>query len=350
VETAEDVEGGRKPMAAEPIEQLPADDARKTYRYLRIGMIGAVVLLAVAIGIERTKVDCFQTAISAYYYTPVRAIFVGSLIAVGLALIVYKGSTWEDLALNFAGMLAPVVAVAPTTDVGICWSRPLGPRPFLKDGSLAPWVVTTIDNNFYALLIAGFLGLSVAVIIAITEEIRQRGRPGRQRHFPGKTLLRNREWWSLGTAFLLMLLGWWLIQNWGDFNTRAHGFAAVLMIVFLGVAIIAHAIDLRWPRRHHAAGGLQPEPDKRWPKRDKRFFWIYMVIAALMAVGGILIWLTRWFDQHTVFALEAYEIGFFALYWGFQTKENWHEKVVDEPVGDEGSRGKQPAAPRAEGR
>jgi hypothetical protein len=101
-------------------QPLRSQDAIKTYRYLRIGMIGAVVLLAASIAIERSKVDCWQTWISAYYYTPVRAIFVGSMIAVGLSLIVYKGRAWEDACLNFAGMLAPVVAVVPTTDVGRC--------------------------------------------------------------------------------------------------------------------------------------------------------------------------------------------------------------------------------------
>jgi hypothetical protein len=147
-------------MEAGPAEPLRSQDAIKTYRYLRIGMIGAVVLLAASIAIERSKVDCWQTSISAYYYTPVRAIFVGSMIAVGLSLIVYKGRAWEDVCLNFAGMLAPVVAVVPTTDVGRCWSVAPSPLPVKADGSLADWVVTNIDNNIYALLIAGALALA----------------------------------------------------------------------------------------------------------------------------------------------------------------------------------------------
>lgn len=34
-----------------------------------------------------------------------------------------------------------------------------------------------------------------------------------------------------------------------------------------------------------------------------------------MVLGGIVTWLTRIFEDHTVFVLEAYEIAFFALYW-----------------------------------
>jgi hypothetical protein len=280
-------------MAAARPKPLSSLDIRKTYLYLRIGMIGAVVLLAASIGIERSKVGCFQTSISAYYYTPVRAIFVGFLIAVGLSLIVYKGrTTLEDASLNFAGMLAPVVAVAPTTDVGSCWLVAPIPLPVMEDGSLANWVVTNIDNNFYALLIAGAVGLAVSLIIALAER--------------DDPLFDRWTWVPLVFAFLLMVFGWWLIENWGDFYTRTHGWAAVFMIAFLGVAIIAHAI-------HHRRKG------------EKGLSGIYLAIAALMALGGILIPWTRVFDEHTVFALEAYEIGLFAIYWIVQTKENWKE-------------------------
>ena len=284
---------------AGPLKPLESQDVRKTYRYLRIGMIGAVVLLAVSIGIERSKVDCFQTSISAYYYTPVRAIFVGSMFAVGLSLIVYKGrTTWEDASLNFAGMLAPVVAVAPTTDVGRCWSVAPSPLPVLADGSLANWVVTNIDNNFYALLIAGFIGLGVALGTAMAVD-------------PRAPLDRRRRgtWVSLGITFLALLLGWWLIQNWSGFTTRAHGSAALLMFAALVVAIVAQAVVHR-------------------RDRDTPFFVIYLLVAGLMILGGALIPLSRAFGDHTVFALEAYEIGFFAVYWIVQTAENWNEPVV----------------------
>jgi hypothetical protein len=141
--------------------------AVKTYRYLRISMVGAVVLLGVSILIERSNVDCWQTSVSAYYYTPVRAIFVGVLMAIGLCLIVIKGSTtWEDATLNAAGMLAPIVAVVPTTDVGECWSQSPGRLPVDDDGNLAAWVVANIDNNITALLITGIAGLLVAAVIA----------------------------------------------------------------------------------------------------------------------------------------------------------------------------------------
>src|SRR5262245_32291696 len=184
-------------------------DVIKTYRYLRIGMIGAVVLLAASIGIERSKVDCWQRSISAYYYTPVRAIFVGSLMAVGLSLIVYKGrSPGEDPFLNFAGMLAPVVAIVPTTDVGVCYSVPPEPLPRKADGSPAAWVVANIDNNYKALLITGALGLIAAAFIALVVNRKDIRGAARAQLLTTVSLI--------GTS-LVLVVAWWAIENWGSF-------------------------------------------------------------------------------------------------------------------------------------
>jgi hypothetical protein len=287
---------------AQPVRPLSEQDVIKTYRYLRIGMMGAVVLLAASIALERSKVDCFQTSISAYYYTPVQAIFVGSMMAVGLSLIVYKGRSWgEDPCLNFAGMLAPVVAIAPTTDVGTCWSVPPTSRPITDDGSLAPWVGTNVDNNFTALLIAGVFGLIVAAFLLVVTKRRPRAVRDALEKEPRTSR-------TLVGTFIVLVVAWWLSENWSDFYTRAHGFAAVGMFILLIGAITAVA----WGHRQ---------------KGDRVWFRRYTVVAVLMAVGGILIWLTRIFGDHTVFALEGYEIALFALYWVLQTKENWSEEV-----------------------
>jgi hypothetical protein len=310
-------------MAAQPEKPpLQPEDAIWTYRYLRIAMVGAVVLLAASIAIERSKINCWQTSISAYYYTPVRAIFVGTMIAVALALIAYKGKgPWEDLCLNLAGMLAPVVAVAPTTDVGRCWSLAPIPLPVKDDGSLAEWVVTNIDNNIYALLIAGAVGLAISAIIAIRNRLSKRNKLS-NRSVTAPIKVERETMIGLGLTALLLAAGWWLIQTWDDFSTRAHGYAALLMFVFLIGAILANVLE-HWRERSE-------------DRRNTVWSWVYIVVAALMVLGASLIWLTRIFDEHTVFALEAYEIAFFALYWIAQTADNWSEEVI--PTKNERSR------------
>jgi hypothetical protein len=262
---------------------MKEQDPLKTYRYLRIGMVGAVVLLATSILLERSKVDCWQTSVSAYYYTPVRAIFVGCLMAVGLALIVYKGRyPGEDPFLNFAGMLAPVVAIAPTTDVGSCWSVQPEQRPVTADGSLAPWVVDNIDNNFNALLIAGTVGLFVAVFVGVV--LARREQKGVSDILDPKTRATTM---TIGASGIVLLVAWLLSRYWNDFDTRAHGYAAVGMFALLIGAIIAVAVG-------------------HWEKRDK-WFWRYAVVALLMLLGVLFFPATRVAGDHTVLWLEAYE-------------------------------------------
>jgi hypothetical protein len=292
-------------MAAERTAKLKSRDAIKTYRYLRIGMIGAVVLLAASIAIERGKVHCWQTSISAYYYTPVRAIFVGGMIAVGLSLIVIKGrGLWEDNCLNLAGILAPVVAVAPTTDVGRCWSVQPNPLPINADGSLTHWVVTNIDNNFNALLVAGVIGLTAAVVIVILEK---RGMLGSAEEVEPGTIP------SLLVTASGLMIGWWLFLNWHNFNTRAHGFAALFMFVALIGAVGGKA-------REHQAG------------QTTAYFRLYAAVAAVMVIGGVVIAALRIGGAHTVLVLEAFEILLFAVFWLVQTVENWNEEVADPPT------------------
>jgi hypothetical protein len=87
-----------------------------TYTYLRLGMIGVSIVFPLVLwwgglifGVE------FQASISTYYHTPMRDIFVGSMIAIGAFLWFYQGIPKEEnFALNCAGILAIVVALTPT--------------------------------------------------------------------------------------------------------------------------------------------------------------------------------------------------------------------------------------------
>ncbi|MDR7209399.1 hypothetical protein [Flavobacterium piscis] len=99
-----------------------------TYRRIRrtIGYLGiSLPLLLIAlsfISFFRTPV---QPSISHYYYTNLREIFTGSLCAVGLFLICYKGhgsiSVWknDNLLTNIAGIMALGVALIPTNSAAV---------------------------------------------------------------------------------------------------------------------------------------------------------------------------------------------------------------------------------------
>lgn len=269
-------------------------------------MIGVVLLLGVSILLESGRAEnsvtnaewCLQDSISAYYYTPVRAIFVATMFIVGFALIVYKGrSAGEDFLLNIAGMFAPIVAVVPTTTVGDCWSIEPSPLPVTEEGSLANWVLTNVDNNFDALLIVGALGVLVAFLIWLVTKRDSRRLAEIQ---PGT------EWLLMGAA--LALMGAWLLKFYGRdfFLANAHGKSAILVFVFLWFAIVTNIVQ-------------------HWSAPSRPYIAWYIVIAAAMVVG---IPISLLFGDHQLFALEAWELTAFATYWIVQTVENWDEKVI----------------------
>jgi uncharacterized membrane protein (GlpM family) len=277
--------------------QLPFEDdvAIKTYRYLRIGMVVLVLVLGVSVVLEALKAKCLQTSISAYFYTPVQGIFVGGLIAIGVCLIVIKGSTQlEDICLNLAGMLAPLVALAPTSKPSPkCASSTQSPLP-------REWVEASLNNNVKALLITGFASLACAFFIG---SVANKG--VMKTMTLAKTEIKAGLWTVLAVLVFATALYWW----WGSFNTRAHGFAAVLMFLFL-----AGASALNWRQ-------LRESEDK---KTYRRF---YGGIAAAMVGVGVFTFafLRSW--SYYVLALEATEIGLFAAFWLNQTAEHWNQKV-----------------------
>src|SRR4051812_48137400 len=81
----------------------PASEAVKTWRYLRLAIVVVAVELAASVLYEHAQApaECWQTSISAYYYTPAQGVLVGALVAIGVCLVSVKGNTdWEDILLN----------------------------------------------------------------------------------------------------------------------------------------------------------------------------------------------------------------------------------------------------------
>ncbi|HYW72267.1 MAG TPA: hypothetical protein VE961_14620 [Pyrinomonadaceae bacterium] len=84
-----------------------------------IGLLLPVVLAVVKIVLVLVQVCCDQpgleTSISAYYYTRLGNVFVGSLCAIGIFLMSYRGFDRRDeIAGKIAGVLAICVALFPT--------------------------------------------------------------------------------------------------------------------------------------------------------------------------------------------------------------------------------------------
>lgn len=258
-----------------------------TWRYLRLALVGVVIGLFVAVAVERTKVHpgCFLTSISAYFYTPVRGYFVGALIGLAVGMICLRGSTaTEDVLLNLAGMLAPLVALVPT---------PISTPP--PKCSSVPIMTTGLEqgvaNNVTALLVVGALGLIVSLVLIV--------RKGRTRTWPESVgwALAVVIWSATAIAFALARR---------FFLDTAHYAAAVPMFGLIVAVAVDNAFDYKRQR-----------PGKALSNR-------YMAIAVAMVgssvvvgIAGLLGW------RYWTILIEAILIGLFAFFWIIQTFELW---------------------------
>lgn len=271
-----------------------ASDAVKTYRYVRLSMITLVLGLAAAVAVERLKVPrgCFQHSISAYYYTPVRGMFVGGLLGIGVCLVTLRGNNdAEDALLNLAGMLAPVVAFVPTPNPGSCSSSPGagGDRS------------ANVFNNMTALFVLGGIGLALTAWLLWKDPSRSRSAV---------------VGFALGVVLVVAALLVFAFAR--DFFLRnAHYAAAISMFAAIVGVVVLNAVGFH---RKRVAEGRAPAH----PLTNR-----YAVIAGAMVAGagGIGVWnLTVGWD-HAVLWIEGTLITLFGAFWVMQTEELWEGGV-----------------------
>jgi len=321
-------------------QQLNEDFVRKTYRYLRIGLLVSVLMLGASVVVERLMVDCWQTSISGYYFTPVRAVFVSALVAVGLAMIAIKGQGKEDLMLNIAGMLAPLVAFIPTRNIGLgCWSSPPVVHEEGKLDVALSGLFELIDasslNNLRALAVSGLISLLVAVALLIIEEKRKQSplaeEKRKQRPLAALSISRGDSSVRQGmlVTFVVIVAVWLLYEvDWDLFRRWLHHLAAIGLFGF--VAIASRINNRRLERDRQDSASDNPGTES---KRNQMFRTVYLwipiaMLAAALLVGAVFLVLGEDDWMHAVLVLEVAEIILFFIYWIFQTWEHW-----DDPVG-----------------
>jgi len=284
----------------------------KTYRYLRLGMLLAVVALGWAMVEERNqpRVHCFLGSISTYYYTPVHPVFIGVLVALGVALIVIKGRTAiEDAFLTIAGVLAPIVAFVPTSNDPntSCAKKMAGVGRYQTSGD-AHLANASISNDLHAYLFAGTLAVILFLGIALVQRFYRTAKvPNAADECTRGT------WWSLIGAAGLVLVGWLFLTLGFSWVLKGHGIAAAGMIAFLAFAALANGFmsqhtTPRYARSYLAVGG------------------------AMIGSGLIFLVIYKGIDQNAlggelVLAIEAVEIALFGAFWALQTVERWNQTV-----------------------
>jgi hypothetical protein len=281
---------------------MDRDVALETYRYLRGGIPVMLVMLGAALIFERGHATCWQTSISAYYFTSAHAVFIAALCAIGTLLIVYKGSNdTEDVLLNLAGVLAFVVAFVPTS------------RPVLLCGDSAGAVGAVTDDvpvrNVWALVIA--------LVAARTASwwMYRRTRTGRSRSPLGTVAL-----WVQRGVLAIGLITLILIPAW--FVANAHGVAAVTMFVAFIVTVLINAF----------LAGRQDADKCPHLQLYQRVYQVISILMALTLIAAVTVHLVLDGFNHTVLVVEVALILEFGGYWVIQTVELWSATTRGELV------------------
>lgn len=289
----------------EPSGRGSASKLLLSYRFLRSGIVAVVVLLGASLAYEIIDRDCWRGSISAYFYSPVQTVFTGGLMAIGLCLIVIQGDRGaEEVCLNVAGMLAPVVAFVPTKVSTSCSAPgPLASATGAQRDALVETLAreTTIGMQNNMTVYLGVIAV-VLVLLFIWPHSFVRD-PGNVRALRVMIVL-----YAAGAGWFT----YWLWNNWDGKGSAAHNIAAYTMFGFFGVVVLINGAFRRRTTGLYRA--------------------VYLTILGLMIVLGAVIWFT-FPEDHRVFFLEAVEIVLFGTFWLVQTVQFRNEEpAADAPL------------------
>lgn len=291
----------------------------KSHTYLRTAMVGLLLGVGAAVFWQTWRQDFkILGSVSAYYYTPAQAMFVGALIGLGACMIALKGTRPdEDALLNLGGIFAAVVAIVPTsrgedheTAVQACEQ---GAGPLLTEqattGPDCPTIRAleeatraNVENNLVALLVVGALALLATVLFGLRD---RRPGHGNESRWAGFGFVAALALWLAGLVAALWFIDW--------FIEYAHYLAAVGLLLCIFFVAVSNARRYRDERRRgvdHETGPVSTLARYR-----------YTVIAWIMVVAvptGVVLMLT---DNLALFWLEIVAAALFAAFWTVQTVE-----------------------------
>lgn len=272
----------------------PNTTYRWSYRYLRWVMVAALVALFASVVFQSFQAGCWLGSVSAYYYTPARTVFVGGLIAFGAALIAYKGSApEEDVALNFAGYMAIIVAIVPTSESTLC--------PATGFGQSTEQVANAVVNNVRSLLVTTAI---VVVLVLLLRKFNAKVPLDPTGLADRKAAHRRAVILSFLCIGVLVAELWYFLVRPELFIDRSHGIAALTMVFALVGVMVFNA----WRVDHGEPYGV-----------------VYWVLAGVLAVLAVAVYVLKYIvpNDRVILYLELVVFGMFILYWILQSIELW---------------------------
>lgn len=276
-------ENGKTTLA--PGVRADVDYQVRSYRYLRIGIVGLLVGLGSAVVYQRLQPACGLSSVSAYYYTPARSLFVGGLIGLGVGMLALRGMNLaEDVFLNLGGMFAFMVAFVPTGGgTGPCQDPDTRVGPSVQDNVTALLIVAIL------VIAGGFLFLAIA----------------------WKRLGNAYRWWALAEGIAALALWAAALTAIEFYLSWALRYVHYISAISLAACIIAVAAANAFPR----GDGSAKTGNRTSPVRRPLYAWIAIV---MVVISGVMIGLAI-SNKITLFWVEISIAGMFALFWGAQT-------------------------------
>ncbi|MFS0794407.1 hypothetical protein [Microbacterium sp. 1P10AE] len=269
--------------------RIRTTSTQRTYRYVRLTILAATLLLAVAVGMQ-AMVGGPLPSLSAAYYTPAGPMFVAALFVVAAAFVALSGHSVEQGLLDVAAVLALVIAVVPTTlESEVC-------------GELVrcvpPATIPTAVNNGVAVASVVLVGVIAGVVLSIVQGTMSRG-----------VVLT-----AGAVATLVVGVIVWAAVAPTSFLAAGHNVAAVGFFLLVGaVAAIAAWRPQRAPERFRPA-------------------YAAVAIGILLSLVGLGVTLAAAAGGADIvrpvpwlFVGEAAALVLFAVFWILQTAELWNE-------------------------
>ncbi|PPI07416.1 hypothetical protein [Rathayibacter sp. AY1B8] len=276
----------------------------RTYRYVRLSLVAAVVLLTAGL-VHQLVVGGPLRSISASYYTPVRSLFTGALFAVGVALVVLAGRSVRRFLLLLAGMTAPVIAIVPVPLASEELQRLEGAACPAGGASCLP--ATAADEvaaSLPAYLVTAAAVLVASVILLALDRVLDRW-----------ALVRT----AIAAALLIALAAWSTLPS---FLRLGHYAAAGVFFLLIAVTAGLHAVAVR------EEGASGPGT----PRFYSRCYAVLAVLIAAVDAALVLLLLTgrgaELLGEQWLLLGEAVALALFGIFWVLQTVENWDRPDV----------------------
>lgn len=292
----------------------PATTGQKTHRYLRLSLVFVVVALLASVAIQMVVVSWNPftlgwhplPSLSHAFYTPVRTVFVGALIAASLALLALSGRGRAATLLDIAAIFAPLIAIVPT---GIDPEHPIGDLR-------CPGTEDCIPPAYLGEVRAGVaIYLVVALVVVLTmAAIRAR----KKILTPGSLLVSGI---AVLTAVVVAALAFVPGLNAGfpfNFWPYPPSIHFLVTLLFFGTFVAVPIL--------HSRGPVDETETAPTPRQRRIYGWV-----AGLLIADLLLLLVAFVVRDALgtfpFVLigEAVALGLFAWFWWVQTFQRWND-------------------------